>query len=84
MLTDQCNRQAHQPLREATPEVIAVAAEAVAARAGEKQMASAQVGVTEETPNPSIERTSNGMPRLAFISFWAKPVMPLLAAHVKR
>ena len=35
-------------------------------------------------PNPSIERTSNGMPRLAFISFWAKPVMPLLAAHVKR
>ena len=36
------------------------------------------------TPNPSIERTHNGMPRLAFISFWAKRVMPLCAAHVKR
>ena len=37
-----------------------------------------------ETPNPSIERTRSGSAGLAFISFWAKPVMPLLAAHVKR
>ncbi len=35
-------------------------------------------------PNPSIERTRNGMPRLAFISFWAMRVLPLRAAHVKR
>ena len=35
-------------------------------------------------PNPSIERTRNGMAHLAFISFWAKRAMPLRAAHVKR
>jgi hypothetical protein len=35
-------------------------------------------------PNPSIERTRNGMPRLGFISFWPKRVLPLRAAHVKR
>ena len=32
----------------------------------------------------SIERTSTGMPHLAFISFWAKCVLPVPAAHVKR
>ena len=35
-------------------------------------------------PNPSIERTRNGMPRMALISFWAMRVLPLRAAHVKR
>ncbi len=35
-------------------------------------------------PNPSIERTRNGRPHLAFISFWAKHVLPLRSAHVKR
>jgi hypothetical protein len=35
------------------------------------------------TPNPSIERTRNGMPRMALISFWAMRVLPLRAAHVK-
>ena len=35
-------------------------------------------------PNPSIERTRNGRPSLAFISFWAKRVLPVPAAHVKR
>ena len=34
--------------------------------------------------NPSIERTRNGMPRMALISFWAMRVLPLRAAHVKR
>jgi hypothetical protein len=38
----------------------------------------------EVTPNPSIERTRNGMPRMALISFWAMRVLPLRAAHVKR
>ena len=32
----------------------------------------------------SIERTRSGSAGLAFISFWAKRGMPLLAAHVKR
>jgi hypothetical protein len=35
-------------------------------------------------PNPSIERTRNGMPRMALISFWAMRVLPLRASHVKR
>jgi len=35
-------------------------------------------------PNPSIEGTRNGMPRMAFISFWAMRVLPLRAPHVKR
>ena len=35
-------------------------------------------------PNPSIERTSTGRPHLALISFWAKCVPPVPAAHVKR
>jgi len=35
-------------------------------------------------PNPSIERTRNGMAHLAVISFWAKRAMPLRAAHVER
>jgi len=35
-------------------------------------------------PNPSIERTRNGMAHLAFISFWAKRAMPSRSAHVKR
>ena len=34
--------------------------------------------------NHSIERTSTGRPRLALISFWAKRVLPVPAAHVKR
>ena len=36
------------------------------------------------TPNPSIERTRSGSAGLAFISFWAKPVLPPRAAHVNR
>jgi len=36
------------------------------------------------TPNPSIERTHNGSPLQAFISFWALRSLPLCAAHVKR
>jgi len=36
------------------------------------------------SPNHSIERTRNGMPRVASISFWATRAMPLRAAHVKR
>ena len=35
-------------------------------------------------PNPSIERTHNGSPLQAFISFWALRSLPLCAAHVKR
>lgn len=35
-------------------------------------------------PNPSIEGTRNGMPRMALISFWAMRVLPLRAPHVKR
>jgi len=46
---------------------------------------SASLGsVAAVTPNPSIERTRNGMPRMALISFWAMRAMPLRAAHVKR
>ena len=37
-----------------------------------------------ETPNPSVERTRNGRPRLALISFWAKRGPPLRPAHLKR
>ena len=40
--------------------------------------------VEPATPNPSIERTRSGSAGLAFISFWAKPAPPALAAHVKR
>lgn len=36
------------------------------------------------TPNPSIERTRNGMARMAIISFLAMRAMPLRAAHVER
>ena len=39
---------------------------------------------SEEVPNHSIERTSTGGPHLALISFWAKCVPPVPAAHVKR
>jgi hypothetical protein len=35
-------------------------------------------------PNPSFERTFTGVPRLAFISFWAKRVTPAPAAQLKR
>ena len=35
-------------------------------------------------PNPSIERTRTGRPRMAFISFWAMRALPARAAHVKR
>jgi hypothetical protein len=37
-----------------------------------------------EVPSYSIEGTRNGMPRMAFISFWAMRVLPLRAPHVKR
>jgi len=37
-----------------------------------------------EAPNHSIERTRNGMPRMAVITFSAMRVTPLRAAHVKR
>lgn len=37
-----------------------------------------------ETPNPSLERTRSGMPHLASMSFWAKRVLPLRAAQLKR
>ena len=30
-------------------------------------------------PNPSLNRTRNGMPRLGVISFWPKRVTPLRA-----
>ena len=43
-----------------------------------------QVAYRILTPNPSIERTRSGGAGLAFISFWAKPAPPALAAHVKR
>ena len=48
------------------------------------QESPAFVPVQNVTPNPSIERTSTGRPHLAFISFWAKCVLPVPAAHVKR
>ena len=35
-------------------------------------------------PNPSVERTRSGRPRLASISFWAKRNLPLRSAHLKR
>ena len=44
----------------------------------------AKEALLTETPNPSVERTRNGGPRLALISFWAKPAPPPRAAHVKR
>ena len=37
-----------------------------------------------QTPNPSLERTRNGMPRKALISFWALRVLPLRSAQLKR
>ena len=48
------------------------------------QESPAFVVVQRVTPNPSIERTSTGRPHLALISFWAKRVPPVPAAHVKR
>ena len=38
----------------------------------------------KQRSNPSVERTRNGRPPLALISFWAKRVPPLRAAHLKR
>ena len=32
--------------------------------------------VTRLTPNPSLNRTRNGVPRLGLISFWPKRVTP--------
>ena len=40
--------------------------------------------LTSTPPNPSIERTHNGSPLQAFISFWALRSLPLCAAHVNR
>ena len=34
--------------------------------------------------NPSVKRTRNGKPRMAFISFWATHVSPLRAAYLER
>jgi hypothetical protein len=42
------------------------------------------LGVSPVRPNHSVKRTRNGMPSLAFISFWAKAAMPLRAAYLKR
>ena len=42
------------------------------------------MSTAKATPNPSIERTFTGRPHLALISFWAKRVLPVPAAHVKR
>ena len=42
------------------------------------------VSTSNQTPNPSIERTRSGSAGLALISFWAKPAPPPRAAHVKR
>ena len=49
-----------------------------------KTQIQSKVAAHRARPNPSIERTRNGRPHLAFISFWAKRVLPLRAAHVKR
>jgi len=35
-------------------------------------------------PNPSVERTRSGMPRMASISFWAMRAIPPRAAHLQR
>ena len=48
------------------------------------QESPAFVIVQRVTPNPSIERTSTGKPHLAYISFWAKCVPPVPAAHDNR
>ena len=37
-----------------------------------------------EAPNPSFERTHNGRPLQALISFWALRVLPSRAAQLKR
>ena len=37
-----------------------------------------------QRPNPSVERTRYGRPRLALISFWAKRGLPQRSAHLKR
>ena len=34
--------------------------------------------------NPSVKRTGTGKPSLAFISFWAKAVLPAPAAYLER
>jgi len=49
-----------------------------------KTQTQSKVAAQRARPNPSIERTRNGMAHLAFISFWAKRAMPLRSAHVKR
>ena len=43
-----------------------------------------KAAVVRAPPNPSIERTHNGSPLQAFISFWALRSLPLCATHVKR
>jgi len=35
-------------------------------------------------PNPLVNRTRNGMPRLGLISFWPKRVTPLRAGYRER
>ena len=49
-----------------------------------KAQIQSKVAAHRARPNPSIERTRIGRAHLAFISFWAKRVLPLRAAHVKR
>ena len=38
----------------------------------------------QATPNPLVNRTRNGMPRLGPISFWPKRVLPLRAGYRER
>ena len=56
---------------------------------GQSRLGRASLSVQErvvvgQPPNPSIERTRTGRPRMALISFWALRVLPSRAAHVKR
>jgi hypothetical protein len=53
-------------------------------RFGSGRMSKALPPSPRMRPNPSFELTCSGMPALAFISFWAKPVMPPHAAQLKR
>ena len=49
-----------------------------------KTQIQSKVAAQRARPNPSIERTRNGMAHFAFISFWAKRAIPPRSAHVKR
>ena len=47
-------------------------------------MALSLVGPPRVPPNPLVNRTRNGMPRLGLISFWPKRVLPLRAGYRER